>query len=1002
MGSNRFTTGWNSVFNRGRRKGKQRRDSRRGFESLETRTLLSATPELVKDFNTTPVSSDPKELVRIGKTTYFVADDGIHGRELWKTDGTASGTQLVKDILPGVEMAPNTGTVQPDSSNPRSLTALNGKLLFIAENAQFGFAIWKSDGTAAGTTMVRSFLNTFDSDHFTILKNEAYFVLSDSLWKTDGTAKGTVNVGGGGFSLQPELGVFKGQVYFGIRNQLWRTNATSNEVKLVKTLSSPPNDLDANPHFFTVVGNQLYFAASGSNGVQIYRTDGTATGTKRVSNVAFSTPDHRFPITGLATINGKLIFAANDGVNGDELWISNGTTSGTKLLKDINPGSTLIVNDIIPDSSFASDFTVVGRNLYFTADDGEHGRELWVTDGTGAGTKLVKDIALGPASAKIEDVRNVQGVLFFQADDGVHKELWRSNASNSKVVRVSDFKGRSLTPVGGLSLSPIAESSFVYAGYGPAGDQEIWKSNGTASGTKLLKNVRPGTASSDIGELFAFGDRVVFVSNTFTNQTIPNLWISDGSEAGTSLLKENAGIAANDFRFQPEVVGDSLYFIRGSELWKTDGTAAGTKSVVMASEISGLASLGNNAYFIDGPFATLRRTDGSTTSVVKSVPVSTLLGVVQSGGRLYFAVRVDNKAQLWTSNGTPEGTTLVKQFDSAIAEQTLVDVNGSLFFQVGSQLWKSNGTPESTVLVKQLKLGAFDALVSLPDRPFRAAGDFLYYAMYDFDAQQYQLWKSDGTPDGTVVVKAFQASGYGIDDITPAGDRVFFRGDNGIGPELWVTDGTPDGTQLVKDISPTRRGSFATDLTAVNGNVFFVADDEVHGRELWQSDGTPEGTKLVADLHAGPEWSAPDSLVNVNGTLFFTADDGIHGRELWKLEVATASGVNGSVTLQGGTLAIGANQSNAGGLTKTGAGSLTLPTTIQSGTLVGGSISTGSATLQVSPTASRTSQSNSAPGGIVLGSLVDEALRTSNLTDRYSANWSDPSATDEYLDLDAI
>jgi ELWxxDGT repeat protein len=121
-------------------------NSRRALiESLELRQLLtSSAPVLVPSPFT--YSSNPTSLLTIGDITYFAADDGIHGNELWKTDGTAAGTMLVKDIEPGSD--DGIDSYRPEFAN------VNGTLFFAADVRTQGYELWKSDGTAAGTVMV--------------------------------------------------------------------------------------------------------------------------------------------------------------------------------------------------------------------------------------------------------------------------------------------------------------------------------------------------------------------------------------------------------------------------------------------------------------------------------------------------------------------------------------------------------------------------------------------------------------------------------------------------------------------------------------------------------------------------------------------------------------------------------------------------------------------------------------------------------------------------------
>jgi ELWxxDGT repeat protein len=399
--------------------------------------------ELVKDINPGSGHSYPDYLTNVNGTLFFVANDGTSGGELWKSNGTAAGTVLVKDINPG-----------SGDSQPRWLTNVNGTLFFVANDGTNGRELWKSNGTAAGTVLVKDI--NLGSGHssptsLTNVNGTLFFVANNGttgveLWKSDGTAAGTV---------------------------------------LVKDIN-PGSDFQ--PGWLTNVNGTLFFTASdGVRGIELWKSNGTAAGTVLVKDINPGS-GHSSP-TSLTNVNGTLFFSANDGVHGIELWKSDGTAAGTVLVKDINPGS---------GPSSPTSLTNVNGTLFFGANNGVTGSELWKSDGTAAGTVLVTDINPGSGPSNPSVLTNVNGTLFFTASDGVRGiELWKSNGTAAGTVLVKDINpgpGDALhSPT--LQLTNVNGTLFFRANDGATGF-ELWKSDGTAAGTVLVKDINPGRSDS--------------------------------------------------------------------------------------------------------------------------------------------------------------------------------------------------------------------------------------------------------------------------------------------------------------------------------------------------------------------------------------------------------------------------------------------------------------------------------------------------------------------------
>ena len=270
---------------------------------------------------------------------------------------------------------------------------------------------------------------------------------------------------------------------------------------LLKTFTSDSKK----PEYLTAVGNTLYFSADdASNGRELWKSDGTSDGTIMVKDI---TGDDTSSFTDespyFTAVKNTLYFRANDGTNGRELWKSDGTSDGTVMVKDIRTGSA---------SSNPTELTAVGDTLYFGASDGTNGIELWKSDGTLDGTVMVKDIYTPYQSSRPTKLTAVGDTLFFSANDGTNGwELWKSDGTSDGTVMVKDLKSDWYSSDPG-ELTAV-DGTLFFTAEDDSNDRELWKSDGTSAGTVMVKDLRTDWQSSEPTKLTAVGDTLYFVDS---------------------------------------------------------------------------------------------------------------------------------------------------------------------------------------------------------------------------------------------------------------------------------------------------------------------------------------------------------------------------------------------------------------------------------------------------------------------------------------------------------
>jgi ELWxxDGT repeat protein len=435
-----------------------RRHRRLGFEPLEDRSLLSIV-------GWTPIPSvHPSLLGSIAEfhgDAYFAGGAGTGDVELWKSDGTLAGTVLVKDIRPGA-----TG------SYPQNLVNVNGTLFFTADDGAHGIELWKSDGTAAGTAMVKDILSGSggSSPYRPANINDTLFFSvggpgNPGLWKSDGTAAGTVlvkDIGPADPTYTAHFTNVNGKIFFpGIDSvggiELWKSDGTTAGTARVADLT--PGLRSSYPRYLTNVGGKLFFGAAVNGSYGIWKSDGTAQGTTLVKTFSSSDPQSPSHPSSLVAAGGQVYFTLPETASSTNVWRSDGTAQGTvkaggagashdlvavgntiyffdgpadnQQLWKIEPGAAPALVKSVGMLPFFLGPVAVDNRLYFTANDGTHGLEVWQSDGTALGTALTIDARPGADSSTPDRLANIGGKLFFVANDGTNgRVLWASVNAN--------------------------------------------------------------------------------------------------------------------------------------------------------------------------------------------------------------------------------------------------------------------------------------------------------------------------------------------------------------------------------------------------------------------------------------------------------------------------------------------------------------------------------------------------------------------------------------------
>lgn len=540
----------------------------------------------------------------IGNKFYF--NDG----ELWQSDGTVAGTTLFKDINPS------------GNSNSNYFTTINNKLFFKANNDE----LWQSDGTENGTVFIQNIPKPANSPNwYTVIpeftytsNNQLYFTNYDAtnnfeLWKSDGTLPNTFllkNIATSSKGSSMALVKIKvGNIwYFNATNEkgaeLWKSDGTPEGTVLVKDITD--GIFSTFIKEMVSINNVLYFIASSSNENinRLYKSDGTSAGTTEINLVS----NNAYPVNPkLLTVSGNKFFFRDD--NGYRLWVSDGTNSGTNPIPnsnlDYNPVSNItpvaggkimfIANGLwVSDGTVSGTFMVFGNDWmdvprnpiclielngkvyffsgYYSSQDNISKQALFVSDGTRAGTKIVKIFS---DSDKLTDnyllfLEKSSNRLYFRAGFNSNYESQYFNLWTSDGTAAGTFKLITFPFIGSIifKFANIGSQFYMFIGKQVIGaDLTLLTSNGTIEGTKQVLQKQ---TSLQVSSTINFNNKLYF--SHFDPSFGTELWAINSTNTAIDLIGEvrqgtKSSYVYNLMDFSDKILFNASDEIRASELW---------------------------------------------------------------------------------------------------------------------------------------------------------------------------------------------------------------------------------------------------------------------------------------------------------------------------------------------------------------------------------------------------------------------------------------------------
>lgn len=435
-------------------------------------------PTIVDDIRLGTGSSSPEDLTFVGTTLFFSANDGPHGRELWKLPAPYTKAEMVMDIQPGSA-----------SSGIDNIKGLGNTVFFSAEDSA-GIELWVSEPPYdhTSTHRVADLNEKGDSSPSDLVPigNAMFFAADDGIhgreiFKTSPPYTSidlVADIWPGANGSNPRELTRLGWMLFYIANdstgvEIWRSDPQYTPDSAVKTTNIARNG-DAEIYHLTLVDNNFLFSANdGESGKELYKLEPPYSAAVRVTDITGDAPSTS--PDWITAIGSYVFFSGNIGFSGNELYVSK---------PPYEPTTTFIVDDIFKGfgSSNPQNLTAVGTTLFFTANEGITGTELWksVPPYDADRTNIVADINPGLAPSNPQQLTAIGTTLFFTADDGTYgRELYMSEPPYEQytTVRIADLYSGWHSSYS-HSFAAIDRSLYFSATDGHIG-QELWKVDGS-------------------------------------------------------------------------------------------------------------------------------------------------------------------------------------------------------------------------------------------------------------------------------------------------------------------------------------------------------------------------------------------------------------------------------------------------------------------------------------------------------------------------------------------